>query len=94
MSYTPPKDSEIRSDNGVAVTLSPDENGQTKIILDDVIPLLRVGASHAWEHNGLFTSTSFPTADLEALRVDRDTLALLGENILMRLLTSNKRGSE
>ena len=93
MSYIPPKDSLTRSDQAVAVSLSPDENGQTKVILDDIGPLPRVGATHAWEHGSLFTSESFNTDDLEALIMDRDKLALLGENIIIRLLALNKRGS-
>jgi hypothetical protein len=94
MSYTPPKDSNVRSTKGVAVSLSPDENGQTKVILDDIGPLPRVIANHAWEHEGLFTFENFDTAELQALATDREKLALLGENILIRLLVLNKRMSE
>lgn len=94
MSYIPPKDQNVRSDMGVAVTISPDDNGQTKVILDDISWLPRVGASHAWEHHGLFTFESFNTADLQDLVTDREKLALLGENILIRLLVLNKRMSE
>lgn len=94
MSYTPPKDDNVRSDKGVAVTISPDENGKTKVILDDISSLPRVGANHAWEHERLFTFENFDTAELQELATDREKLALLGENILIRLLASNKRMPE
>lgn len=76
------------------MTLSPDERGQTKVILDDIRVLHRVGDTHAWEHDGLFTFRSFSTSELEAVLLDREDLALFGENIIMRLLALKKRFSE
>ena len=94
MSYAGDKDNELRSEFGVVVTLSPDRSGSTKLVLDDVRDESRVGSSHAWEHQRLYTVAEFETNGLESLELTRDELALLGENLLMRLLALNRRGRD
>lgn len=91
MSYDPLKDHENRSDRGIAVTLSPDKDGKTKVILDDVRFQNRIGDGRGWEHSCFFTTAEFSTVDLEQLRVDREQLAKLAEDILIRLLVLNHR---
>jgi len=94
MSYNPPKDNENRSGRGIAVTLSPDKDGKTKVILDDIQYQNRLGDGRGWEHSCIFTTAEFGTVDLEQLQVDRKQLEKLAEDILIRLLVLNQRNKD
>jgi hypothetical protein len=91
MKYKTSTDPHTRSDHGIAVTISPDEDGKTKLILDDVRSQFRVGEGHGWEQQALFTSAEFDTNELEALDLDREKLADFAENLIIRLLVLNQR---
>lgn len=75
---------------GLAVSLSKEENGCSRLIIDDIYRQLGMDTT-GWAHGNLFTQIELKSSALESLSLDKDKLAQIGENILIRLLALNER---
>jgi len=70
---------------GVVATLKRAEAGRVRLTLDDVSHQPGVGVT-AWRHDRLFTHKDFDANALRSLTLSREELALIGENLVIRLL--------
>jgi hypothetical protein len=69
---------------GVAVSLLDLQNGQLRLVLDDVKN--ERGAAHGpWLHHTLFTFKDYAAADLAELKLSEKELADFGYSVLARL---------
>ena len=85
----PATDDGVREGSGVVVSLRPTSKGRVCLVLDDVEVQLGVGRS-GWRHESFFTSKELDREALEKLDLSKDELAEIGENILIRLLATNR----
>jgi hypothetical protein len=83
-----PESSGLRARKGLAVCLRPLENGQMRLIFDDVIaesdqwPQL-------WQSQVLFTHNDYDAERLCAMGLSEDQFAQIGEAVVLRLLALN-----
>ena len=89
MSYTP-NDKEKRGGIGVLTSLNPDSNSVTRIVFDDVARQLTLDGT-TWIHKALFTVAEYPTEKLERVALSKEEFALIGKNIVIRLLAQAGR---
>ncbi len=91
----PDADDGARASSGVVVSLRATSDGRLCVVFDDV---RRQPAADAlsWTHQRFFTATEYSSSELENLGLNKDQLAQIGENIIIRLLAlsnaSNPRG--
>ena len=81
----------IRPQQGLAITLSPDKNGQIQIVLDNVHRMDQLDGPVAWEHQCMCTVVEYETNSLVELLQNREELARLGESIHSELLHQSGR---
>ncbi len=70
---------------GVVATLKRAESGRIRLTLDDVSHQPSIGVT-AWRHDRLFTYKDFDAESLRLMKLSREDLALIGENLVIRLL--------
>jgi len=70
---------------GVVATLRHAGPGRVRLTFDDVSHQPGVGTI-AWRHESLFTHKDFDAESFRSLKLSRDELALIGENLLIRLV--------
>jgi hypothetical protein len=77
----------IRPQQGLAISLTPDKNGQTQIVLDAVHRPDQLDGPVAWEHVHMCTMVEYETKLLIELLQNREEMARLGKSILRELLS-------
>jgi hypothetical protein len=83
-----PVDNGLRSTRGVVACLTPEVDGETRLVFDDV-ESDRESRPVAWTPAALFTWKEFNLAELKDQKLSERELAQIGENLLLRLLALN-----
>lgn len=79
------QDDGIRSSNGVAACLRKVSGGKLRLIFDDVVtdnPHHPVN----WKTDMLFTFNDYDREKISSLELTKDDFAMIGENLVIRLL--------
>ena len=76
----------IRPQQGLAITLTSDKNGQTQIVLDTVCQPHQFDGQVTWKHQRMCTVVEYEKKLLVELLRNREEMARLGEKILRELL--------
>jgi hypothetical protein len=89
----PSSDDGRREGPGVVASLINSSEGHLCLVLDDVQYQLGVGAA-SWKAEQFFTAREYSEADLVEGSLGKEELALIGENLIIRLLAlRSARGS-
>jgi hypothetical protein len=83
-------DDAIRAENGVVVCLRTTENGNSKLIFDDVIGDSSLNPVE-WSFSSFYTWREYSDDDLNQLKLSSREYQMIGENIVARLLALNGR---
>lgn len=78
-----------QGDSGVVASLTTTADGKYRLSLDDVTRLPMLDAT-AWKHSRPFTSHEYDKLALENLNLSKEELAMIGENIVIRLIALAK----
>ena len=70
---------------GVTAYLQKESDEKLKLVLNDVVATTS-GDSPDWRHNVLFSSNSYDSESLKQCSLSKEQYALIGENLVMRLL--------
>lgn len=71
--------------NGVAAFIKDQGDGTFRLVFNDV-EALSESENLNWKHNVLFTSNTYDAKALKNLSLSKEQLAVIGENLLIRLL--------
>lgn len=90
----PSSDDGCREGPGVVASLINTSKGHLCLVLDDVRYQLGIGAA-SWKAEQFFTAREYSEAELVEGSLSKDELALIGENLVIRLLAlrSTRGGS-
>jgi len=82
------KTDDVRRDKfGLVVSIRDEDDGRTKIILDDVKNVAKSGAAK-WNHQTFMTWKEFDSDELGNMEFTEKEMAAFGQSILARLITN------
>ena len=82
-------DDGIRAQRGVVACLRSLDHNTVRLVLDDVQADTEMSPK-SWTHYCLYTFTDYDANELKEMTLSQKDLAMIGENLVMRLLALNK----
>ena len=84
-------DNGIRGNTGIVASFHRLEDGQIRLVFDDVRQMPMLDAS-GWSHERLYTSAEYDQKTFEELGLSTEELAKLAEDLILRLVALEKGG--
>ncbi len=86
--------SKNRAKEGIAICLKDMGDGNSRLMIDDIVADDPEAQSPVWRHKVFYTTNTYPNDALDNMELTDDELCQIGVAVVVRLLAINDRVSE